>query len=120
MSIKTKLFLSAVATTLLPGVAFASCGGCLSALCQLADSAIALVGGTLPKLLFALALVYFFYGLISYVSGVDDKKKLEAKSTMIWGILVLFVMASVWGLIAFVQGATGISSGGSLSIPVIQ
>ena len=77
------------------------------------------VGTTLPKLFFALALVYFFYGLGSYVMGVDDKKKAEAKTTIIYGVIILFVMSSVWGLVNLLQNATD-TGGGTVNIPTIQ
>ena len=77
------------------------------------------VGVVLPRLFFALALVYFFYGLGSYVMGVDDKKKAEAKTTIIYGVIILFVMSSVWGLVNLLQNATD-TSDGSVIIPRID
>lgn len=111
MSNRTKLILSGVATAVLaPASAFAASGcGTLQGICDLVDSASTLAGSTIPRLLFALALAYFLYGVFSYVStGADEKKRTEARSTIIYGIIILFVMSSVWGLVRFVQTATGI------------
>jgi len=58
-------------------------------------------------ILFTLALVGFFYGLVMYIFGKEDDKA-QAKKTMIWGVVALFVMASVWGLVTFLGEAVGI------------
>lgn len=60
----------------------------------------------LVAILIGLALIMFFWGLVKYLqSGLGDKAKLEeAKKLMVWGVVVLFVMVSVWGLVRIVQG----------------
>ena len=58
-------------------------------------------------ILFAIGLLGFFYGLVSYIFGADDNKD-KAKKTMIWGVVALFVMASVWGLVNFIGDAVGV------------
>lgn len=52
----------------------------------------------------ALALLYFFWGLAQYIlnAGNEDKKK-EGRAIMIWGILALFIMVSVWGIINVIR-----------------
>lgn len=52
----------------------------------------------------ALALLYFFWGLATYIlNASNDEKKKEGKNIMIWGILALFIMVSVWGIINVVR-----------------
>lgn len=58
-------------------------------------------------ILFAVALLGFFYGLVSYIFGAEQNKD-QAKKTMIWGVVALFVMASVWGLVKFLGDAVGV------------
>ncbi len=116
MSNRTKLILSTVAG-LFPLAAFAD--GIDKTIAKVGVIT-TFVGGTLPRLFFALALAYFFYGLGSYVMGVDDKKKAEAKTTMIFGIIVLFVMSSVFGLIRILQDATDTGGSQGVNIPTIQ
>ena len=57
------------------------------------------VGGILRALIpviFGLALVFFLWGLTKFIiHAADEKKREEAKSIMLWGIIALFVMASV-------------------------
>ena len=52
----------------------------------------------------ALALLYFFWGLANYILAAekdDDRKK--ARSIMVYGLLALFIMVSVWGIINVVR-----------------
>lgn len=52
----------------------------------------------------ALALLYFFWGLANYVlkaGGEEGAKK--NREIMIWGILALFIMVSVWGIVNVVK-----------------
>lgn len=68
----------------------------------------------LIPLLITIAVVYFFWGLIQYVSaGGNEEKATEARNTMVYGIIALFVMVSVWGLIGLVGNTFGIAPGGS-------
>jgi undecaprenyl pyrophosphate phosphatase UppP len=68
----------------------------------------------LIPLVAALALLYFFWGLAQFIlnSGSDDAKT-EAKNKMIWGIVALFVMVSVWGLVRWLGEAIGVNPGTS-------
>ncbi|MEN9405109.1 MAG: hypothetical protein RLY47_68 [Candidatus Parcubacteria bacterium] len=56
----------------------------------------------------ALALLVFFWGLTKYIAKADDEKAKESgKNIMIWGVLALFVMFSVFGLVSFLQTSFG-------------
>lgn len=56
----------------------------------------------------ALALLAFFWGLVKYIAKADDEKAKESgKSIMIWGVVALFVMFSVFGLVRFLQTSFG-------------
>lgn len=58
-----------------------------------------------------IALLGFFWGLAQYVFAAGDEgKKDDAKRHMIWGVVALFVMVAVWGLVAFVGSALGINN----------
>ena len=59
----------------------------------------------LVALLIGIALALFLWGLVRYLkSGLGDKAELEkAKTMMTWGIVVLAVMVSVWGLVQVLQ-----------------
>jgi uncharacterized membrane-anchored protein len=61
-------------------------------------------------IVFALALLFFFWGVAQYIlnSGNDEAQK-EGRSKMIWGIVALFVMSAVWGLVRFLGTAVGVN-----------
>ena len=58
------------------------------------------------------AVVAFFYGLANFIwiSG-DEKKREGAKSIMTWGIVGMFVMTTLWGILGFMQATLGNTTG---------
>jgi hypothetical protein len=72
----------------------------------------------LIPILIALALVAFFWGLVKYVySGGEDHG--QGRNIMIAGLVALFVMVSVWGIIRVAQNTLGIGSSGALPAPSV-
>lgn len=72
---------------------------------------IAFVGDVLNRIipiLIALALIAFFWGLIKYIKG--GKGIDTGKDIMIAGLLGLFIMVSVWGIIRLMQNTLGVST----------
>ena len=53
-------------------------------------------------LIMALAVVYFVWGVISYVISSDEEAKKAGKNRMIWGIIGLVVIVGMWGLVGIV------------------
>lgn len=98
----------------LPLVSFAAAGD-LSNVSALVTS-IGLIVNKIIPIMFAIALLGFFYGLVRYIFG-GEESKVDSKKTMIWGVVALFVMASVWGLVAWIGAAVGVDQG---TAPVIQ
>jgi hypothetical protein len=78
-----------------------------------------IVTAILIPLAFSLALLYFFYGVAKYVWS-EGTGKAEGKQIMIWGVVALFVMSSVWGLVAFIRGELQIGPGSDMPIPSIS
>ena len=67
-----------------------------------------IINAAIPVVL-ALAVLYFFWGLAQYVlNSANEDKKEEGRNIMIWGIIALFVMVSVWGLIRMLQTTFGV------------
>ena len=50
-------------------------------------------------LIASLAVIYFLWTTAQYILKEGEEKN-EARSHMIWGIVILFVMISIWGLVA--------------------
>ncbi len=77
--------------------------------------------GVLLPIVVAIALLAFFWGLAKFVfsAGNEDAKE-EGKRIMIWGLIALFVMVSVWGLVTFIGDALGINQGDPLNqVPTV-
>lgn len=80
-------------------------------------SLIRLVGywlNLLVPVLMAAALVVFFWGLVQYIF-----KKKGAKDIMTAGLLGLFVMASVWGIIRLAQNTLGVNNNATVNPPYV-
>ena len=67
-----------------------------------------------------LALLIFFWGLFKFIFRVDsgDEKAVgEGKNLMIWGLIALFIMVSVWGILRFVYTDIGFTKFGLPLLP---
>jgi hypothetical protein len=51
-----------------------------------------------------------------YASGNEDAIE-GGKRKMIWGILALFTIVSVWGLVALLVEITGVQQGAQVTVP---
>ncbi len=64
-------------------------------------------------ILITLALIYFLWGVARYVMAQgDESAQSEARAMMIHGVIALFVIISVWGLVAVLNATFGIQAGG--------
>ena len=72
-------------------------------------------------LAFALALLAFFYGIAKYIFriGGDADAAEDGKRIMLWGIIALFVIASVWGIVQFLRDELDVSNTDSTTAPRI-
>lgn len=61
-------------------------------------------------IILALALVFFLWGVAMFILNAGDPEaQSRGKSIMFWGLIGLFVMTAVWGLVVFIQDQLGIS-----------
>lgn len=88
--------LGVLALFAVPAVASAqSIGGVLGLLAQAND----LINRVIPFII-ALTVLWFLFGIFKFViSAGDAEGRKEAQGYIIWGIVALFVMVSVWGLV---------------------
>ena len=97
-----KKIFSLIGIMALPGIVLASP----------ATSLLTRVNGYLGKMMpiiITLAVIYFFWGLATYIlNSGDAEKEKEGRSIMIWGVVALFVMVSVWGLVGFIGDSLNI------------
>ncbi|MCK9352130.1 MAG: hypothetical protein WCT49_02770 [Candidatus Paceibacterota bacterium] len=74
------------------------------------------LGTILPLLAFGV----FMYGLAKFILSSGDPKKVEeGKGIMTWGVVALFVLISIWGIIGFMDRSFGTDVGpGNFEIPI--
>ena len=60
--------------------------------------------------LFALAIVFFLYGVLEFfMNQENEEKKTTGKSHMIWGVIGITIMLGVWTILVIVLNTLGIS-----------
>jgi hypothetical protein len=72
------------------------------------------LGYAIP-LIFSLAIVAFLWGIAQYFFSMGEKKE-EARQLALWGIIALFVMISMWGLVRILSGTFQLET----SVPQIR
>lgn len=96
---------------LLPMLTFAQAtAGRFTVFENMAGSLKTIVSVLIP-VVFGLGILAFFWGLVRYLFGSDHDKD-QAKKTMLWGVVAVFVMASVWGLVRFIGESFGLNPTG--------
>lgn len=104
-----------------PYIASAQTGGNLGNITSLVRAAKDIIDLLIP-IFIAVALLVFFWGLIVYIksAGSSADKAAEGKTFMIYGVIALFVMVSVWGLIGFLGRAVGVQQETTIPIPTVR
>ena len=55
-------------------------------------------------LLMALAVAYFLYGVMKFVRDQSSEyAQVEGKRHMVWGVVGIAIMVSVWGILNFIN-----------------
>lgn len=77
---------------------------------DLINAATGIIDSTLIPLAFALCLLYFFWGIAKYIKegAVSEEAAKEGKRIMVWGVVGLFIVSSIWGIVSFIQSELGI------------
>lgn len=85
-----------------PAVVFAQqlfeSAGSTNGIDRLLNQVDGLIVRLIPTLV-SLAVLLFLWGVLKYVFAKSDPDKKDARNFMIWGIVGLFVMVSIWGLV---------------------
>ena len=100
--------LAVIGVIFLPAVTFAQNGPDLSYL----ENAVIAIGELVLQLIpivIALGLLFFIWGLVQFILASGDEEAKDAgKRRMVWGVIALFVIISVWGLVGILSDLTGI------------
>ncbi|MBI5456195.1 hypothetical protein HY969_00465 [Candidatus Kaiserbacteria bacterium] len=93
----------AAGTLILPAIASAQT--LLNTLALINTFLNALIG-----LFITLAIVAFFWGLIKYLVNMNNESAKEGIQIMLWGVIAIFVMVSIWGIIRLLQATFRVTS----------
>ena len=85
-----------------------------SLLCKLNE----LLGAVLPFMI-ALGVVFFVWGVITYVVGGDEEAKAKGRSRIIYGIIGLAVIVGLWGLVRIVTNTFGLNNVTNITLPTV-
>ena len=97
----------AAAMFLLPAVAFAQYSVTNSS--SLFDAIRSILNAVIP-IIIALAVVYILWGIVqSFVKGGDEERK-AGHMKILYGIIALFIMISIWGLVNILVNTTGLNN----------
>lgn len=66
-----------------------------------------------------LALLVFALGVGSFIRSTESGKMEKTRNYLIWGVIGLFVLVSVWGIISWIRGEFGWGRG-DLVLPLLR
>jgi hypothetical protein len=82
-----------------------SCGDPVQNISEVIGLASCILSSAIIPLLVTLSVIVFIIGILKYIAGADEAaKREEGRNFMIYGIIALFVMVSIWGLVGIIQG----------------
>jgi uncharacterized membrane-anchored protein len=109
-----KLIAIAIAVALVPALSQAANTGNFDNVFGAIDTVMGLITKLIPIVIGAAVLVFLF-GILKFIFAGDEEARKSARSFMIFGVIALFVMVSVWGLVKFLQSTFGLQ--GSATTP---
>lgn len=68
-----------------------------------------LLNAIIPILVTA-AIAYFIFGVVRYVIAGDADKKEEARSVIVRGVIGLFFILTIWGVVVMLQNTLGLKN----------
>ncbi len=70
------------------------------------------------KIMFALAVVVFGWGIIQYMTaGGDEDKIKQGKQHILWGIIGMALLFGIWGFAKFVANYFGVTGSTGVNVP---
>jgi hypothetical protein len=71
-------------------------------------------------ILIVLGVVFFVYGVVTYVVGSDEEAKKKGRDRMIYGIIGLVVIVSMWGRVGVVTKTFGLDANSTtINLPTL-
>lgn len=107
---KNKFFIVLFVAQVIPTFAYAA-----TPIEDFIDSATELLANFIPTFL-VLAVLVFFWGIVKFITHggtplSDERAREDGKKKMVWGMIAIFVIVTLWAIIAFFQTELGLDSG---------
>lgn len=101
--------------SLMPLFAAAQSGINKAQITSYGNSIISIIESVLVPLLFAIAFLYFVYGVYKYfiLGGDNDTERATGRQFVLWSLIGFAVILSVWGLVQILLETFGITAGGT-------
>ncbi|MFA6520691.1 MAG: hypothetical protein WCT44_03740 [Candidatus Paceibacterota bacterium] len=119
---KNLVVLSGLVMSLAPVVASAAnfCGSAQSGtlgsiICKIGD----LLNAVIPVLV-VLGIVYFVWGVITYVISKEEEAKKAGRNRIIFGIIGLVAIVAMWGLVNILIRTFGLEGPATVTLPSVQ
>lgn len=72
-------------------------------------------------IVFVLAVIVFGWGIVKLILAAGNPTEIaKAKSFIWWGVIGMFILASIAGIIVYLQDFFGVSSGGTIKFPTFK
>ena len=69
----------------------------------------------------ALGVLFFVWGVITFVIGNDEEAKTKGRNRMIYGIIGLAVIIGMWGLVNILTKTFDLNNvGGTITVPTVN
>lgn len=89
-------------------------GTLLTILCRVGQ----ILNSVVPVLI-ALGVVYFVWGVITYMVGGDEEAKKKGRDKIIYGIIGLAVIVAIWGLVNILTNTFGVDNNSQITLPTV-
>jgi hypothetical protein len=76
------------------------------------------LGNVTIKFLGVLALLVFALGIGRFIRSTESGKMEKTRNLLIWGVIGMFVLISIWGIVVIVRNEFG--WGGDLVVPYLK
>ena len=70
-------------------------------------------------ILIALAVVYFVWGVVSFVIASDEEAKTTGRNRIIFGLIGLAVIIGMWGLVNLLRNTFGLDNTTRIELPTV-
>ena len=119
---KKKLIVLGSVLGLTPVVVLAAPAACSGAVAGTLPYIICKIGDILNSIipvLVVLGVIYFIWGVITYVVASDEEAKKSGRNRIIYGIIGLAVIVAVWGLVNILVKTFSLDSNTNVTLPTV-